>query len=157
MNRFLFAAASILGACLIARPVHAQEPDETPGKWQQVTGDQGRDIMVAEDFTGRLFVVRCAGRKTSAFVVWNEFVGPTPRVEYRIDEQAPKEQAWNSSSDGGASFYPGRVIEFLEWLEEHDRLTTKATPRGKGPITAEFEITGIETALQPIREACRWE
>ena len=140
----------------VCQAAFAQDADSF-GSWQFVEGDQGSDIMSAEPYTGRLLVVRCHQRETTVFVVWNEFVGATPRVEYRIDEQAPKEQIWNSSSDGGASFYPGRVIELLKWMEGHDRFTTKVTPRGKGPITAEFEITGIETALAPIKEKCRWK
>ena len=153
MRRLFFIAFFLFTTAHFAQ---AQESKEA-GNWQLVTGDQGTDIMAAEAFTGRLFVVRCHKKKTSAFVVWNEFVGPTPRVEYRIDDQGPKEQVWNSSSDGGASFFPGRVIEFLKKLEGHDQLTAKVTPKGTGPIIAEFEITGIEDALKSIREVCKWE
>ena len=155
----LLLSISLMGVFLMsifASGVYAQETSAS-GKWKHVAGDQGTDIMVEEAFTGRVFVVRCHRRETKAFILWNEFVGATPRVEYRIDEQAPKEQIWNSASNGMASFFPGRVIEFLKKLEGNNQLTAKVTPKGRHVTMATFDITGIETALTPIKKACRWK
>lgn len=142
-------------SCIVVTSAWAQD-DPSAGKWKHVTGDQGTDIMVEEAFTGRVFVIRCHRMETKAFILWSDFVGSNPHVEYRIDDQAPREQVWNSASNGMASFFPGRVIEFIKKMEGKDELSAKVTPKGKHVIAASFEITGIETALEPIKKECRW-
>ena len=134
----------------------AQDAEET-NPWTIAEGDKSIDIMVTEKFTNRMFVIRCEAKRTYAFIVWSEFVGTTPQVEYRTDKLPPKEQYWKSGTDGGSSFFPSRTVEFLKKMEGSTLLTAKVTPIGKAPITAEFDITGIEEALAPIRKACRWK
>lgn len=139
---------------LVPESLHAQDAEDT-GKWQVSRTDDYVDILLPEDYTSRLFGIRCENKRLLAFVVWDEFVGTRPRVEYRIDKQVPKELVWNSGSDGKSSFFPpSRVIEFIRFLEGHETLAAKVTPVGKAPLRAEFDIRGIDAALAPIREAC---
>ena len=150
LSLIIFVAALTLPGYLYA------QDSENGTDWKTVEGDKSVDIMVSEDFTNRMFVIRCEDKRTYAFVVWNEFVGTTPKVEYKTDKLPPKEQYWKSGTDGGSSFFPSRTIEFLKKMEGSSTLWAKVTPIGKAPLTAEFNVSGIEQALAPIREACKW-
>ena len=150
MTITVFIAGLHLTALVWAQDTEATTP------WQTVEGENTIDIMVSEEFSNRLFVIRCEGKRTYAFIIWNEFVGTTPQVEYRTDKLPPKEQYWKSGSDGGSSFFPSRTIEFLKKMEGSTSFSAKVTPIGKAPLTAEFDISGIEDALVPVRKACKW-
>ncbi|MEZ4699758.1 MAG: type VI secretion system-associated protein TagO [Rhodothermales bacterium] len=156
-------ATGILFALLVAltAPAYSQ-PADSLGLWRIQRGVQAQKGVTSITATleareaQRFLGVRCENQRTYAFIAWNDRVGASPRVGYQIGDEAPLEKVWNTSSEGTASFVPGRTIEFLNRIARHDSLRAQATLEDGTPITAVFDLNGIDYALQPIREACRW-
>ncbi|MDZ4702167.1 MAG: type VI secretion system-associated protein TagO [Rhodothermales bacterium] len=103
----------------------------------------------------RYLGVRCESGRTYAFVAWDSLLGPAPRVTYRIDDGEAVESIWNAAADGDAAFFPGRTVDFVSRLSAHDSLTAAFTSAGDSTATT-FDLHGIQAALRPIRESCRW-
>ncbi len=79
-------------------------------------------------------------------------------VEYRIDDRPARSRGFTDSTDNRAlGLWRGaQAIPFVKELLGADRLLTRFTPFGESPVTAQFPITGLDTAIMPLREACSW-
>lgn len=79
-------------------------------------------------------------------------------VAYRVDNRKPGKLSMEESTshehlglwDGGSS------IPVIKSLAGGTTLLMEATPYSENPIQLEFDITGLEGALQPLRKACGW-
>lgn len=89
---------------------------------------------------------------------WNDALGEGPPiVETVVGSGAADPQAWNGSSDGTSTFYPGESVRsFIESLYGETSLIFRTTPDGADPWVADFSIDGIEAALGNVREGCDW-
>jgi len=102
-------------------------------------------------------VLRCQSEQTAAYIIWNDYFGDDDRsVAVRIGSGPVDRQRWGLSTDHTATFYPGTATAFIMSLGEADRLVAQATPSGKSPVTAIFDVRGILEASRPLREACGW-
>ena len=129
------------------------QDSETGTNWKTVQGDKSVDIMVSE--TNRMFVIRCEDKRTYAFVVWGEFVGTLQKLNIKRINSLQRSNTGNRT-DGGSSFFPSRTIEFLKTNGGQQHAVDKSNPHRQSPLTAEFNVSGIEEALDPIREPCKW-
>lgn len=103
-----------------------------------------------------VLMLRCQRNKTDAFISWNEYIGSdNMRVAYRIDKEGAKNVWWNASSNGQASFIP-KSISFIKSLEGKESIYVEAEKYRGGRVAATFNISGIEEAIKPLREACSW-
>ena len=103
--------------------------------------------------------LQCIRGKTSGFIEWGFIVGGWEMdVTYRIDSQQPKTATLLASDDFLAlsSWDNTRVINFIKSIFGKKRLLVQITPGSEGPVTATFDLHGIETAIQPLRESCGW-
>lgn len=48
-------------------------------------------------------------------------------------------------------------VSIVESMHGTTTLAVSTTPTGKAPLTAIFDIEGIEDSLRNIRSACEWE
>ena len=81
-----------------------------------------------------------------------------PVVETQTESLALEAMPWNRSMDQSSTFYPGHLLRpFLESMYGMTTLAVSTTPTGKAPLTAIFDIEGIEDALVNVRTACEWE
>ena len=157
-----FAACLFLFALFVYKPASGQVQSRTIGQWviNTETDRKGRlvsTMALKQAREGqRFFGIQCAKKETSIFVTFDAFVGSSPRIEYRMGEQAPLTKTWNSASDGKSAFYPGKEIEFITLLSPHPTFTARVVPRGAGPLIIEFDLEGLAEALVPVREACNW-
>jgi len=79
-------------------------------------------------------------------------------VTYRVDDNPPRTRNFTESNNnhflglwnGGAS------IPFIRELLEGENLYIRATPFSESTIEAEFNISGLDGAIEPLREACNW-
>ena len=106
------------------------------------------------------FIVRCKERKTSAYFV----TGMSPNVEYgtdeatirlRIDKKPVFKLMAGKSTDGEALFLPSGTTQ-LKAMMEGSTLLFEFTPFNSSPQMTTFQIAGMNEALKPIREACKW-
>lgn len=50
----------------------------------------------------------------------------------------------------------GKAIPAIKRLFGKETLLVRFTPFNESPVTAEFNITGVENAVETLREACNW-
>ena len=100
-------------------------------------------------------MVRCESGKINAFINWSSYLGleQTPVIT-RLGTGDAKTQKWPLSTDNKATFYPGDAGAFLEQLLTADRFVAQTTPYNESPITAVFELAGLNAAVKPLREVC---
>lgn len=143
---------------------------EEIGKWEisidvsPIDDSQRVLLMVdANERVGRSFmasrptlVMRCESNKTELFIDWGSFITTsTTAVTTRIDNEKAATNNWEMSSDNQASFAPNS-ISLVKKLTGKDTLLARITPYGENPYTVTFDITGLDNAIKPLREACNW-
>lgn len=113
-------------------------------------------ILPAEGSSTIALIVRCRAPITEVFIGWSDYLADNDRVTLRLDDEEPVERSWPMSTDSTATFYPGNGDTFAKTLLAHEVMVARVTPYNSGPLTATFQLAGIETALAPVREACGW-
>lgn len=102
-------------------------------------------------------ILRCKSNKTEAYINWQDYLGSDAYVTTRIGDQDARNRKWSLSTDSQATFYPGGGdISFIKRLMDSDRLVAQVTPYNESPVTAVFDIRGLEEEIEPLREACNW-
>lgn len=101
-------------------------------------------------------ILRCKSNKTEAYIDWESFMGmDAVRVTSRVGSADATTTNWSSSSDNKAAFAP-RAIPFIKSMLGQNKFVAQATPYSENPITAIFDIAGIGSATQDIRDICKW-
>lgn len=107
-------------------------------------------------------ILRCKENTTSLIIVTachlaSGFHG-YGRVEYRIDDEKARSRNFDESTDNKALglWNGGSSIPFIKQMFGHERALFRFTPFNESPVTARFDISGVETAIAPLREACHW-
>lgn len=79
-------------------------------------------------------------------------------VTLRLDGETAQTKRMNESTNRRSLglWSGGSSIPYIRSMFGHDTLTVRATPYSESPITVQFPITGLEDAIQPLREACNW-
>lgn len=79
-------------------------------------------------------------------------------ITLQYDRQSPRSQSLQLSADRTTLgfFETTQAMTFINQLLETERLFVRATPQAQRSITVSFLTEGIETALEPVREACGW-
>ncbi|WP_175528537.1 type VI secretion system-associated protein TagO [Devosia crocina] len=107
-------------------------------------------------------ILRCQENTTAAVIYFGgAFVadsGDYGRITYRIDRQPATERTWVASTSnqhlglwsGGAS------IPFIKSLFGGQKMIVRATPFNENPIVLEFDISGVEAAVEELRATCAW-
>ena len=154
---------------------HDQAPKETvtsttsKGKWITKTNtdpltDKSVFIALLEAESGKgsygdtvSLLVRCQDNTTEAYINWNTFLGSEGiRVTSRIDKNPAKTSRWDISTDHKASFMPGAATTLKGFIGATS-FVANLTPYSESPITAVFDITGAESALEDISKGCGWK
>lgn len=80
------------------------------------------------------------------------------RVTYRIDKNPAQNKRFRESNDNKyLGLGNGRAaIPFIKALFGAERLYVKATPHSESSVDAEFNISGLESVINPLRNSCHW-
>lgn len=80
------------------------------------------------------------------------------RVTYRIDKNPAQNKRFQESNDHNyLGLGNGRTaIPFIKALFGAERLYIKATPLSESSVDAEFNISGLESVINPLRNSCHW-
>jgi type VI secretion system protein VasI len=106
--------------------------------------------------------VRCQEDTTSLFIATDCHLASGyhgyGRVEYRIDSRPSRTREFDASTDNEALglWSGGQAIPVLKEMLEGRQLLVRFTPFNHGPVSARFDISGIETAIAPLRAECGW-
>jgi len=102
-------------------------------------------------------ILRCIRRVTDLMINWQAYLGSEANVLTRVGVEEAETSSWGLSGDSQATFLPGNSdVEFVQRLLDVDQLVAQVTPYNENPITAVFELDGIQEAIIPLREACEW-
>ena len=138
------------------------------GKWivddeiNPRNGSRGyRAALVADpgaSSVGRVIVLilQCSRGSTQALIRWNDDLGAEARVTTRLGTAPAEVKTWKVSSDNRASIVSRNTVDFIEALAATNRLEARVTPYRDGPVTAVFDLRGIGTVVQSLRDACGW-
>ncbi|MDF0602583.1 type VI secretion system-associated protein TagO [Psychromarinibacter sp. C21-152] len=107
-------------------------------------------------------ILRCLEDTTSLFIATDCHLtsghGGYGQVEYRIDDRPAVSKGFDASTSNNSLglWNGGRSIPLVKELLGAERLLVRFTPFNESPATARFDITGLEQAIAPLREACHW-
>lgn len=170
------SSAESAGEVPTAEAAPEPEAPSDPGKWTvnrtvnpiddsatvvaRIDADQGR----SEYGQPVTFVARCQSNTTEAYIDWNTYVGDDSRSVYddwkyvtvRLGEKPSQEQRWGVSTDNEGTFAPDWAGTLLKQMVREERIVFQMTPYGANPITAIFDIRGLEGPLREIADECGW-
>lgn len=121
------------------------------------------DSPIKSDFskvTPKLYII-CKERKTNFIIDFDMFLStddikPITRID---SDKAVNGVEWYISTDYKALFYPGsqkKINEFIKTLKDKKKFFIQVTPFSKGSVNTTFDLTGLDEAIKPVREACNW-
>ena len=84
--------------------------------------------------------------------------GKYNRLTYRFDKEKPNTISMGVSEDGTAlGLWSGSTsIPLIKKMFGHEKMVVEITPYRKTAVTMEFSISGLEEAIKPLRESCKW-
>lgn len=79
-------------------------------------------------------------------------------VTYRLDNEEPLVRGFEESTNNRAlGLWRGaQAIPFIRAMLDNQRLLARMTPYSDNPIEMEFDISGLDEAIEPLRESCGW-
>jgi len=102
-------------------------------------------------------VLRCQSKRTEAYIMWGSYLGDdNPAVLVRIGDAEAATERWSASTDKTATFYKSDAIEFVKSLEKSKKFVAQITPYMESPITAVFDLSGIDKVTTALKETCGW-
>ncbi|MBC7282640.1 type VI secretion system-associated protein TagO [Hoeflea sp.] len=106
----------------------------------------------------RLYI-RCTDNTTALVVNFGGFLTTDETyLRYRIGDRKPATARWDVSTnfESAGLWRGGQSIPFIKSLFGEERLLVEVTPHGESPVSAEFNITGVEEAVSDVRKYCNW-
>lgn len=101
--------------------------------------------------------IRCYDGEIDLLVEWWDVIAEAPLpVEVVAGSGGRRLDVWWLSSTRTGTFYPQDARAFVESLYDEGHLIVRLLPDGGLPITAVFDIEGIESKLANVRAACGW-
>ena len=105
--------------------------------------------------------IQCKERETDFYINFNIFLSTNDiKPITRIDsDKAVTDVEWTISTDYKGLFYPGsqkKIQEFIKTLKDKKKFFIQVTPFSKGSVNTTFDLTGLDEAIKPVREACNW-
>jgi type VI secretion system protein VasI len=146
-------------------------------KWQVVEEksrlDDSREVALSvtsaapirgkygQDKYGTLVII-CRERATHIYFVFGDHfmssLGSAGKVSTRVNTNTPKTLPMRESNDHGALglWEKSSAVPFIKDLFGGKSLYVRAVPYNESAIEMDFPIAGIEEAIKPLREACKW-
>lgn len=100
-------------------------------------------------------IARCKSNSTDLYIGWNDYLGSEADVLTRVGDNKAITQRWSLSTDKKATFHR-KPIPFLKEVLASSKLVAQVTPYNESPVTAIFNTAGLENAIKPLRETCKW-
>ncbi len=79
-------------------------------------------------------------------------------IEYRVDSEKAKKVNGTASTDNKALglWGGGKSIPVIKQMIGKEKIVVRMTPYSESPFTATFNIAGLDEAIKPLRNECRW-
>ena len=97
-------------------------------------------------------IIRCKSQETDLYIVWEDYLGSDMiEIEYRFDSNESMKSEWGISTDGKSSFLNSTAVTgFLNYMKNHERFIVRLSPYNESPITAVFDISGVDEILSRL-------
>lgn len=106
--------------------------------------------------------ILCREKKTDFYIVFGGYfmasIENYGKVTFRLDKRPAFQQLMVELTDhkalglwGGAS-----AIPFIKGLFGGSDLFVRATPYNESAVTADFNVSGLQSAIVPLGRACKW-
>lgn len=135
--------------------------DDTPTVVLQTYSDEPLPAYLGTSSRGEL-VIRCMENTTSIHTKWGgHFMADIQglgRVSYRIDDMTASSSNMVPSSNHEALglWNGGSSIPFIKSMLGASTFLVRATPLNESPMEMSFDISGLDVAIAPLRDACGW-
>lgn len=103
--------------------------------------------------------LRCKDGELNLWIKWGNYLGSDrPTVTLRIGAAPAKDERWRLSADKTATFHPFplRLPRVIQQLTAAGRFVAQVTPYNENPVTAVFDLTGIEEIAPQVLEPCSY-
>lgn len=144
--------------------VEKSEMTDEENVYVSVDADEPVSCQQFSDPEKPTLVLRCQENTTSLIIAtsgchlvssqYNDYGD----VTYRIDDLSSRTRGFDESTSNRSLglWSGGTSIPFIKSMFGHKELLTRFTPFNSNPVTARFQIGGLEEAIAPLREACGW-
>lgn len=107
-------------------------------------------VRCVENTTALLFQTNCH-MTSSDYSDYGE-------ITYRLDSEKARTVQGNESTNNRSLglWSGGRSIPIIKQMFGKSVMVVRMTPFGENPFTATFNISGLEEAIEPLRNACHW-
>ena len=110
----------------------------------------------ASNGTRPILSIECRQGTTSLTVFWHQLLGAQP-VTYAIDHHPPRVEYWRRTADArSVGVWGGPSISLSKRLIGKSQLTVYARTRSNEIVHAQFSLSGLDRAIAPVEQACRW-
>ncbi len=100
-------------------------------------------------------IARCKSGETDLYIGWRDTINLDPSVVTRIGKQKAENSVWSMSADNNSTFHR-EPIKLLKSMLSADSFLAQTILFDGSTKTAIFSTSGLNNAIQPLREACRW-
>lgn len=105
--------------------------------------------------------IRCMENTTSVLFTTNCHVTDIQdygKVDVRLDrDPAFVVNTYASTNNKTLGLWEGhRSIPFIKKMFGKDQMVIRFTPFSESPVTAKFDVSGLEETIKPLRESCGW-
>ena len=143
-------------------PTATQSPSPTPGRgnWslkssRDLQYDSITTVGTLSANTGITLILRCQRGRLDAYISWNTFLGlDDPVLTVRLGDAPAKTEVWLNSINNEISFESQPYLFINKLLSADNRFVAQVTPNSGSPITAAFNLNGIENVLPEILRYC---
>lgn len=108
-----------------------------------------------ENYLGKkvYLVIRCQSSEVNLYIGWNNYLGSKALVTTRVGSKKAVKRYWPLSTDSQSSFAenPKKLINQMLGKQ---KFIAQVTPYNDSPVTAVFDISGIDIAVKPIIDVC---
>lgn len=107
-------------------------------------------------------IVRCEENSTSVyFILGDQYLADIQGygdITFRLDSEKAITKGFEASTDNKALglWRDSDAIPFIKNMVGIDNMIVRVTPYNQSPITVDFPVKGLDGAIKPLREACRW-
>ena len=99
-------------------------------------------------------VIRCKSSEIEVYIGWNDYLGSDlSMVTTRVGQSKAEKNSWSNSTDNQSTFAPS-PIELIQSMLGNKTFVAQVTPYNENPVTAIFDISGIENAVKPLIDSC---
>jgi type VI secretion system VasI family protein len=131
-------------------------------EWQTARRGAGSVLVykaAAGTGTRPILSIECRQGVTSLTVYWHQLVGApiAQPVTYAIDHQPPSAQYWRRTADArSVGLWGESSISLGQRLVGKSQLIVYARARSGEILHAQFKLGGLDHAIAPVAQACRW-